>query len=191
MDFQGIRGLSFDDPAGYPTAGCILFRLDLRSLRASEGPITIVSVQEGLNLAKRASGGGEESEALHAGGPLGGRRGERVCRLGRCGLRGGQKNRARMPQNVRSRGGEGNRIGCFSKKFFCLDFDDPGEGGDNDHAVVGFALRFALNARPTGSQGFAPGKPTTKTRTNAKSKKKSKTKNNNGTNTKGDISKEL
>ena len=58
VDFQGIRGLSFDDPAGYPTAGCILFRLDLRSLRASEGPITIVSVQEGLNLAKRASGGG-------------------------------------------------------------------------------------------------------------------------------------
>ena len=57
-----------------------------------------------------------------------------------------------------------------------MDFDDPREGGDNDHAVVGFALRFALNARPTGSQGFAPGKPTTKTRTNAKSKKKSKTK---------------
>ena len=81
-----------------------------------------------------------------------------------------------MPRDVRSRGGEGNRIGCFSKKFFCLDFDDPREGGDNDHAVVGFALRFALNARPTGSQGFAPGKPTTKTRTNAKSKKKSKTK---------------
>ena len=39
------------------------------------------------------------------------------------------------------------------EQFFCLDFDDPWEGGDNDHAVVGFALRFALNARPTGSQG--------------------------------------
>jgi len=77
------------------------------------------------------------------------------------------------------------------RKILLLDFDDPGEGGDNDHAVVGFALRFALNARPTGSQGFAPGKPTTKTRTNANSKKKGKTKNNNGTNTKGDISNEV
>jgi hypothetical protein len=66
-----------------------------------------------------------------------------------------------------------------------LDFHDPGEGSDNDGAVVGLALRFALNARPTGSQGFAPGKPTTKTKTNAKSKKKSKTKNNNGTTQKG------
>jgi hypothetical protein len=51
------------------------------------------------------------------------------------------------------------------RKIPLSDFNDPREGGDIDRAVVGFALRFALNARPTGSQGFAPGKPTTKTRT--------------------------
>ena len=48
--------------------------------------------------------------------------------------------------------------GVFFEKILLLDFDDPGEGGDNDSAVVGLALRFALSARPTGSQGFAPGK---------------------------------
>ena len=40
-------------------------------------------------------------------------------------------------------------------------------------AVVGLALRFALNARPTGSQGFAPGKA------NDKDKDKSKSQNQN------------
>jgi len=40
-------------------------------------------------------------------------------------------------------------------------------------AVVGLALRFALNARPTGSQGFAPGKA------NDQDKNKSKSKNEN------------
>jgi hypothetical protein len=84
-------------------------------------------------------------------------------------------------------------LAVFRKKIPLLDFDDPGEGDDRDCGVVGFALRFALNARPTGSQGFAPGKPTTKARTNAKSKRKSKTKNNNNnrTKTKGDISNEV
>jgi hypothetical protein len=35
-----------------------------------------------------------------------------------------------------------------------LYLHDEGKGD----AVVGLALRFALNARPTGSQGSAPGK---------------------------------
>jgi hypothetical protein len=33
-----------------------------------------------------------------------------------------------------------------------------GQGHGGDAAVVGPALRFALSARPSGSQGFAPGK---------------------------------
>jgi len=46
----------------------------------------------------------------------------------------------------------------FCPKISLLDLDDEGEAGGDDGAVVGLALRFALNARPTGSQGFAPGK---------------------------------
>jgi len=52
-----------------------------------------------------------------------------------------------------------------------LGLDDPGKGNDDGTAVVGLALRVALNARPTGSQGFAPGK--------ANDKDKNKTKNQN------------
>ena len=39
-----------------------------------------------------------------------------------------------------------------------VDLDDEGGDDGDDSAVVGLALRFALSARPTGSQGFAPGK---------------------------------
>jgi len=46
-----------------------------------------------------------------------------------------------------------------------------GKGSDDEGAVVGLTLRFALNARPTGSQGFAPGK--------ANDKDKNKSKNGN------------
>jgi len=53
-----------------------------------------------------------------------------------------------------------------------LDPDDQGEGGD-EGAVVGLTLRFALNARPPGSQGFAPGKA------NDKDKNKNKSENQN------------
>ena len=52
-----------------------------------------------------------------------------------------------------------------------LDLDDRGDGGGDDSAVVGLALRFALNARPTGSQGFAPGGQRPKTRTKDKNQK--------------------
>jgi hypothetical protein len=50
------------------------------------------------------------------------------------------------------------------------------------HGVVGLALRFALNARPAGSQGFAPGK--------ANDKDKNKNKNENKVQ-KRDISNEV
>lgn len=36
--------------------------------------------------------------------------------------------------------------------------------GDADGAVVGLALRFALNARPPGSQGFAAGQANDKSK---------------------------
>ena len=52
-------------------------------------------------------------------------------------------------------------------------------GGAAAGTVVGLTLRFALNAGPSGSQGFAPGK--------ANDGDKNKTKNER----KGDISKEL
>jgi hypothetical protein len=42
-----------------------------------------------------------------------------------------------------------------------------GKGGDDEGAVVGLTLRFALNARPTGSQGFAPGKANDKDKNKA------------------------
>jgi len=45
----------------------------------------------------------------------------------------------------------------FCPKIAVLDLDDEGDDGANG-AVVGLALRFALDARPTGSQGCAPGK---------------------------------
>jgi len=45
----------------------------------------------------------------------------------------------------------------FCPKIAVLELDDEGDGGASG-AGVGLALRFALNARPTGSQGFAPGK---------------------------------
>ena len=67
-----------------------------------------------------------------------------------------------------------------------MDPDDQGEGGD-EGAVVGLTLRFALNARPPGSQGFARARPTTKTKTKAKARARARTKIER----KGDISKEL
>jgi hypothetical protein len=39
-----------------------------------------------------------------------------------------------------------------------LSFDDQGVSSGDDRALVDLALRIALNARPTGSQGFAAGK---------------------------------
>ncbi len=39
-----------------------------------------------------------------------------------------------------------------------------------DTTVVGLALRFALNARPTGSQGFAPGKANDKDKSKSRNK---------------------
>jgi hypothetical protein len=54
-----------------------------------------------------------------------------------------------------------------------------GEGDGDDSAVVGLALRFALSARPTGSQGFAPGKANDEDKNKTKSKNKSKSKDNN------------
>ena len=44
-------------------------------------------------------------------------------------------------------------------------------GGGRDVAVVGLALRFALNARPTGSQGFAAGKANDKNKSKTKTQK--------------------
>ena len=49
-----------------------------------------------------------------------------------------------------------------------LDLDHQEEDGDDAGALVGLTLRFALNARPSGSQGFAEGKA------NDKEKNKSK-----------------
>ena len=46
------------------------------------------------------------------------------------------------------------------------------QGQGRDAAVVGLALRFALNARPAGSQGDAPGQANGKTDT--KNQRKSK-----------------
>ena len=47
-----------------------------------------------------------------------------------------------------------------------------GEGGGDDSPVVGLALRFALSARPTGSQGFAPGKANDKDKNKARTRTK-------------------
>jgi hypothetical protein len=41
----------------------------------------------------------------------------------------------------------------FAPQFLCRS----GKGSDSAGGGVGLVLRFALNARPTGSQGFAPG----------------------------------
>jgi hypothetical protein len=55
----------------------------------------------------------------------------------------------------------------------------PDEGkGD---AVVGLALRFALNARPTGSQGSAPGKVNDKNKSKDQKKNKKNKKQKKGT----------
>ncbi len=48
--------------------------------------------------------------------------------------------------------------------------------GSRQGAVVGLALRFALNARPAGSQGCAPGKAHEKNK-NRKTKERQKNKN--------------
>jgi hypothetical protein len=48
-------------------------------------------------------------------------------------------------------------VWALLQKNASSDLDDQG-GADDEGSVVGLALRFALNARPTGSQGFAPGK---------------------------------
>jgi hypothetical protein len=42
-------------------------------------------------------------------------------------------------------------------------------------AVVGLALRFALNARPTGSQGFAQAKANDKDKNKSRARTKTKT----------------
>ena len=55
----------------------------------------------------------------------------------------------------------------------CLFWDLDEQGGGNEGAVVGLTLRFALNARPTGSQGFAPGKATDKDKNKTKNQNKS------------------
>ncbi len=47
-------------------------------------------------------------------------------------------------------------------------------------AVVGLALRFALNARPTGSQGFAPGKANGKDKNQNDDKDQNKDKEKRG-----------
>ena len=58
------------------------------------------------------------------------------------------------------------------EKMPLWDLDDQGKR-DDEGAVVGLTLRFALNARPSGSQGFAPGKA------NDEDKNKSESKNEN------------
>ena len=59
---------------------------------------------------------------------------------------------------MRDEGVVKGRVGAVLQKNPLVDLDDEGEGDGDDSAVVGLALRFALSARPTGSQGFAPGK---------------------------------
>src|SRR5215472_12996585 len=77
-----------------------------------------------------------------------------------------------MPQGVRSRGGEGSRIGWFSKKFLCWRFNDPGEGSDNDGAVAGLAVRFTLNAPPFGlRRASRSARPTTRRESKNKTQK--------------------
>jgi len=54
-------------------------------------------------------------------------------------------------------------VWLFFEKIPLLDFNDPGEGGDNDGAVVGLALRFALNAPPFGlRRASRSARPTTR-----------------------------
>jgi hypothetical protein len=50
-------------------------------------------------------------------------------------------------------------------------------GSGGEAAVVGLALRFALNARPAGSQGFAPGKANDKEKPKTRAQKEQKNKN--------------
>jgi hypothetical protein len=68
-------------------------------------------------------------------------------------------------------------MGPFGKNAF-LDLNDQGKDRDDEGAVVGITLRFALNARLTGSQGFAPGKATTRQTKDRSKKTKNKDKNN-------------
>ena len=75
------------------------------------------------------------------------------------------------------------------------DLDDQGED-DDEGAVVGLTLRFALNARPSGSQGFAPGKANDQRKPeNQKPKDKNRGQNQNTStqrqSEKGDISNEV
>jgi hypothetical protein len=68
-----------------------------------------------------------------------------------------------------------------------------GKGGD-DVAVVGLALRFALNARPTGSQGSASGKANDKDKSKNEEKTprtKTRKRGHYKRGKKGDILKEL
>ena len=91
-----------------------------------------------------------------------------------------------MPQDLRSRGGEGSRIGWFSKQFLCWTFNDPEEGNDNDGAVVGLALRFALNAPPFGlRRASRSARPTTRREPknkNQKTNRQNRKANQNGNN---------
>jgi hypothetical protein len=67
--------------------------------------------------------------------------------------------------------------------------DGKESGRDRQAAVVGLALRFALIARPAGSQGSAPAKAYEEIRNNKTQEREKKRKNRNDK--EGDISKEL